>query len=198
MTNSYLYLFLFVSLLVLAGCDQQQGGSSSKQSGFSQAGDMRDTSYRGQRDKVSRSNANDKNVMLQDFAGIFIWVDYAAPWCTPCGPQTRAVKSVASTAEPNIVFITVMTSDMGGYGDPATSTTALNWARKFQLDKQYVLAANLTSMTVPKHIFFSPEGHMLFEKTGSMSASDIHTTLTQYTKDWSAWKHTLTKAAWMQ
>ncbi len=87
---------------------------------------------------------------------------------------------------------------MGGYGDPATTATALNWASKYKLDKQYVLAANLTSMTVPKHIFFSPDGHMLFEKTGSMSASDIHTTLKQYMKDWSAWEHTLSKAAWMQ
>jgi hypothetical protein len=60
------------------------------------------------------------------------------------------------------------------------------------------MVANLTSMTVPKHILFSPEGHMLFEKTGSMSVADIHTTLTQYMKDWSAWKHTLTKAARMQ
>ncbi len=198
MTNNYLHLFLLVSLLALTGCEQQQGSSSPAQTGVSLAGDMSDASYRGQRDKVSRPNANDKKVMLQDFAGKFIWVDYAAPWCSPCGPQTRAVKSVASKAKSNIVFITVMTSDMGGYGDPATSATALRWAKKFKLDKQHVLAADLTSMTVPKHIFFSPDGHVLYEKTISMSASDIRTILTKYMKDWGAWKHTLTKAAWMK
>ena len=191
MINKSLYLFLFITFLVLMGCEQQQSYSSP-------AGDMQDTSYADQRDKVSRPNANDKMVMLQDFAGKFIWVDYAAPWCSPCEPQTRTVKSVASTATSDIIFITVMTSDMGGYGDPATLATALSWAERFQLDKQRVLAANLTSMTVPKHIFFSPDGHMLFEKTGSMSASDIRTTLTQYMMDWSAWKQSLTKAEWVQ
>jgi len=132
MINNYLSLFWFVSLLALTGCEQQQGSSSTAQVGFSQAGDMRDTSYRGQRDKVSRPNANDKKVMLQDFAGKLIWVDYAALWRSPCGPQTRAVKSVASTAASDIVFITVMTSDMRGYGDPATSSTALKLGEEVQ------------------------------------------------------------------
>jgi thiol-disulfide isomerase/thioredoxin len=182
---------LFIIFLVLTGCEQQQNYSSP-------VGDMHDTSYAGQRNKVSRPNANDKMVMLQDWSGKFIWVDYAAPWCSPCGPQTQAVKSVASSVGSNVIFITVMTSDMGGYGDPATLTTAISWAEQFQLDKHHVLAANLTSMTVPKHILFSPDGHMLFEKTSSMSASDISTTLTQYMMDWNEWKHTLTKAEWMQ
>ena len=136
---------------------------------------------------------------LEDFADQFIWSDYAAPWCGPCTPQTQAIKQVErSLGADTVVFLTVMTSDMGGFGDPATRQTAAQWANRFGLDPARVLAADLTSMTIPKHILFSPDGHVLFEKTGSMSAAEISTTLGRYMDDWWAWKQYGDFADWMR
>jgi hypothetical protein len=95
-------------------------------------------------------------VAYEQFAGQFIWADYAAPWCQPCEPQTQDVKAVDDSIGPEVVFFTVMTSDMEGYGDPATVETAARWASRFGLDPGRVLAADLTAMTIPKNLLFSP------------------------------------------
>ena len=160
---------------------------------------MTDTSYYDMRGTISRSNANGETVSLEDFAGQFIWSDYAAPWCGPCTPQTQAIKQVERSLDEAdaVVFLTIMTSDMGGFGDPATQQTAAEWASRFQLDPTRVLAANLTAMTIPKHLLFSPEGHVLFEKTAPMKAAEIGSVLEQYMDDWWAWKQSGDFADWM-
>mgnify|MGYP002525950815 CR=1 FL=1 len=88
----------------------------------------------------------------------------------------------------DVVFLTVMTSDMKGYGDPATRETAARWSKAFGLDPTRVLAADLTSKTIPKHILFSPDGQVLFEKTGQMRSSEIRSTLTRCRQQWQGWK----------
>lgn len=164
----------------------------------SPVGDMTNTSYYGQRGSVSRTNARGEMVAYEQFAGQFIWADYAAPWCQPCVPQTQDVNAVDNSYGPEVVFITVMTSDMGGYGDPATVATASGWASRFGLDPGRVLAADLTAMTIPKNLLFSPEGHLLFEKTGQMRAAEIRDVLNSYMADWRQWKENSKVADWMR
>lgn len=115
----------------------------------------------------------------------------------PCVPQTQDAHAVDSSYGPEVVFITVMTSDVGGYGDPATVATAAKWASRFGLDPERVLAADLTAMTIPKHLLFSPDGHLLFEKTGQMRASEMRDVLVRYMADWRQWKETGWLAEWM-
>jgi thiol-disulfide isomerase/thioredoxin len=159
---------------------------------------MADTSYYGQRGTLSRLNAKGELVALEQFAGRFIWAEYAAPWCGPCEPQARDARAVARSAGPEVVFLTVMTSDMGGYGDPATPATAAKWAARFGLDPEKVLAADLTAMTIPKHILFSPDGHVLLERTGQIFAGEIRSTLSRYMADWKEWDETAKPAEWMR
>ncbi len=159
-------------------------------------GDMTDTSYYGLRGTVSRQNARGQMVAFEKFEGRFVWVDYAAPWCAPCAYQAREIRKLEDSFD-DVVFLTVMTSDQGGYGDPATQSTAARWASKFGLDEDHVLAADLTAMTIPKHILFSPEGHVLFEKTGGMSSDQIQSRLASYKDDWHTWKTTAELADWM-
>ena len=163
----------------------------------SPVGDMTITSYYGQRGSVSRPNARGEMVAYEQFAGQFIWADYAAPWCQPCTPQTQDVKAVDDSFGPEVVFITVMTSDMGGYGDPATVATASKWASRFGLDPGRVLAADLTAMTIPKNLLLSPDGHLLFEKTGQMRAAEIRDVLQRHMADWRLWDETGQFAEWM-
>ncbi len=87
-----------------------------------------------------------------------------------------------------------MTSDMGGYGDPATKATAARWSSQFGLDPARVLAADLTASKIPKHILFSPDGQVLFEQTGQMSADQIRATLASCWEQWRAWKATTDSA----
>jgi len=88
-----------------------------------------------------------------------------------------------------------MTSDMGGYGDPATQQTAARWAKRLRLNPAHVLAADLTGIKIP--ILFSPDGHVLFEKIGQMGAGEVRSTLNRYMQDWWAWKDSATLADWM-
>jgi len=178
---------MLVAAIVLSqsGCS---GGTTSAEPVSTVVGNMNDTSYYGQRGQVFRPNAKGEMVCLDQYEGKFVWADYAAPWCPACKPQTRDIKQLDGRCGKDVVFLTVMTSDMKGYGDPATQQTAASWAKAFGLDPTRVLAADLTAKTIPKHILFSPDGQVLFEKTGQMGPSDIRSTLDRCRKQWQAWK----------
>ena len=122
--------------------------------------------------------------------GQFVWADYAAPWCGPCKQQSRDIRQLEARGDADVVFLTVMTSDMQGYGDPATRETAARWSSAHGLEPTRVLAADLTATTIPKHILFSPDGQVLFEKTGQMAAGEIQSTLARCKQEWQTWKST--------
>ena len=130
---------------------------------------------------IQRVNAVGEPVSLSNFSGRYLWVDYAAEWCAACVPQTQAVQSVASRSSSVVVYVTVMTSEPGGYGHPATQATAARWAERFDLDPRNVIAADLTAMTLPRHILFSPTGKKLFDHTGSLTATEISTIIDRKT-----------------
>lgn len=169
------------------GCS---GGSTSAESVSPVVGNMNDTSYYGQRGRTFRPNAVGDQVCIDQFEGQFLWADYAAPWCGPCKQQTQDIQQLESQSGDDVVFLTVMTSDMGGYGDPATRETAARWASSFGLDPQRVIAADLTATTIPKHILFSPDGQVMFEHTGQMSVSEMQATLTRCMREWENWTST--------
>ena len=122
-------------------------------------------------------NGFGKLVTLDQYSGRFVWIDYSAEWCAACVPQTRASKAVASSQPPDVVFITIMTSEPEAFGHPATQATAARWAERFGLDPARVLAADLSAMTLPRQALISPSGRVVFEETGSMSAAQIRHTL---------------------
>lgn len=118
-------------------------------------------------------NGRGEFVSLTDFAGKLVWVDYAAEWCAACRPQSATIRSLAREYGDDVVFVTVMTSEPEGYGHPATQETAARWARQAALDPARVVAADLSSMTLPQHALFSPDGEEAFRHTGTLSAAQI-------------------------
>jgi len=178
-------IFAVAIITSQAGCS---GGSISAESISTIVGDMNDTSYYGHRGQTFRPNAQGEMVCIDQYEGKFLWADYAAPWCPACKPQTRDILQLDGRCGEDVVFLTVMTSDMKGYGNPATRETAARWSKAFGLDRTQVLAADLTATTIPKHILFSPDGQVLFEKTGQMGASEIRSTLTRCKQQWEVWK----------
>jgi hypothetical protein len=165
-------------LLLLAACDRD-----ATRPGLTDRIDMRDTSYARGRD-VERVNARGSPVRWRDYAGQFLWVEYAAPWCGICAQQTSELRDLRP---PNTAMVTVMTSEMGGYGHPATRATAAAWAGRYGLDPDRVIAADLTSLSVPRHLLFSPEGHTLFARDGYMTRQEVDAVINARQADWRVW-----------
>jgi len=127
----------------------------------------------GQEVHATAPNALGEPISLAKFPGSFIWVDYAAEWCSSCQPQSNTIRSLAGIAPGKVVFVTVMTSEPEGYGHPATPETAARWAKRLSLDPKRVVAADLTSLQLPQHALFSPDGRELYRRIGKMSAAEI-------------------------
>ncbi len=122
-------------------------------------------------------NALGEQASLAQFSGQYVWVDYAAEWCAACDPQSKVIRTLANGLDGEVVFVTIMTSEKEGYGHPATQATAADWAARYSLAPDRVFAADLTSMTLPQHALFAPDGQEIYRYTGSMSAKDITTVL---------------------
>ena len=157
---------LVVALLLwIAACDSGSSSSGGRGSQFAQTM------------SAAGTNALGESVSLRQFSGKYVWVDYAAEWCASCGPQSQAIRSLAVSAPDSVVFITVMTSEVGGYGHPATQDTAARWAQRLSLQPEHVVAADLTSLTLPQHRLFGPEGRELYSHAGQLPASRIREVL---------------------
>jgi hypothetical protein len=124
-------------------------------------------------------NALGEPVTLRQFTGKYVWIDYAAEWCAACGPQSRTIRSLVHAPPERVVFLTIMTSEIGGYGHPATRDTAFRWAKRLSLEPDKVLAADATAMMLPQHALFSPSGKELFRHVGNMTAADIRKALAE-------------------
>ncbi|MBT8083719.1 MAG: TlpA family protein disulfide reductase [Woeseia sp.] len=131
----------------------------------------------GQQLNAQGINALGDTVSLADFAGRPVWVDYAAEWCAACTPQSATIHSLSSAYKGDVVFVTVMTSEPAGFGHPATQATAQRWAERTSLDPARVVTADFSSMTLPQHALFAPDGTEIFRHTGSLSAAEIRAAL---------------------
>ena len=70
------------------------------------------------------------------------------------------------------------------------------------IDKGFIprqaLYVDLHAIKVPRHILYSPEGHMLFIKTGTMTGAEIRQAIEQRGSAWNRWKKTGEIADWMR
>jgi len=171
---------------------------SNPADGDSPIGNLDDRSYGGLRDRAPRPSASGAPLDMARFDGRFVWADYAAPWCSTCTTQVPQLEQVRRSLGSDIGFVTVLTSEMGGYRHPATEETARRWASQHGLAADHVVAADLTSMAVPRHVLFSPEGHMLFEWKGYFSAEQIREVVERRMADYQSWKRFGTHAHWMR
>lgn len=160
--NARRFLPMIASLIVFVACD---GGSSP--AGRSASPQFAEDRY------ATAVNAKGEHVSLSDFSGKPVWVEYAAEWCAACRGQSATIRALTKELSGKVVFVTVMTSEVQGYGHPATQETAARWAERESLDPSRVVAANLTALTLPRHALFSPEGETRFRQVGTLSAEEI-------------------------
>jgi thiol-disulfide isomerase/thioredoxin len=174
MRNAALSLILLQMLLFVTGC----GGESH--SGDPYLGNLGDHSYANRRGK-SYELAGGGSLSFSSFAGEFVWVDFAAPWCPPCIPQAQVIRQLEH-ATPGVAFITLMTSDEEPLS-VATDRTASRWASRFGLDSSRVAACTETRV-IPTHMLFSPEGQLLYWSEGGLSAAQIQSVLSSQMPKW--------------
>lgn len=155
-------LLLIAALTGLVACDAR-----STSNGWPASPQFAETRY------ATAVNARGEQVSLADFFGKLVWVDYAAEWCAACRGQSAIIRGLDKELGDSVVFVTVMTSEAQGYGHPATRETAARWAQRESLDPSRVVAANLTSLTLPQHVMFSPNAEKRFHHVGALSAARI-------------------------
>ena len=194
-------LLLLPLVLALSGCGDQGPVKRSwgRMKGLENiVGNMNDTSYSSGRTQEPRLNALGNPVSMTDFEGRFVWSEYAATWCSVCARQTPETKKVEEEMGHEIVFLTVMTGKSNQYNDHATVVTAQQWAGRFKIPSERVIAAELWYKTIPEHRFYSPEGHTLFVHVGFLSSAQIREVIAYYKTGWEQWADTGKKAKWMK
>jgi len=190
---------LVAAVTVLCGCADRGPVKRSwgRMKGLDKlVGNMSDRSYSKTRDK-QRLNALGKPVSMASFAGKFVWSEYAASWCDTCSYQTPHTKTAKSKVTQDIEFLTIMTGKSREYNDHATVATAKEWAGRFSLPPERVLAAELWFKTIPEHRFYSPQGHTLFVHVGFLSSDQIQEVIAYYRPGWEEWAKSGVKAKWM-
>ena len=195
-------LFSRIMAIAVIGYCLVQGCGKSASNHNPYVGNMNDFSYSGQWTEdacVYRMNALGEEVCVAEFQEWFVWVDYAAPWCTPCSSQAKVIKEFGDELGDQAVFLTVITSANAEYQSIPTQQTAKGWAQRFGLNPARVVAAtDKWGMTIPTHILFSPTGQTLYRAQGFHTKKQIREIMDRYMRDWENWSDTGAVADWMR
>lgn len=143
--------------------------------------DGADKSYSGYRGRVLGINGDGEPVSLDDFEGSFIWVDMEGPWCSASAAQSQAISAIRDGRR-DVVFLSLVTSDYEPLTKP-TRHTARAWAREQRLPPDRVVAYAST-ISVPYHILYSPQGHELMRVTATLSAARLEGLLDTAIASW--------------
>ena len=119
-------------------------------------------------------------VEISDYFGNYLWVDYAAEWCSYCDPQTKTIKALEQKYAGRLEFLTVVTGTSDVMQSP-TGGTAKDWAEKYELDPEMVIARDLSN-TLPYNRLYSPTGEVLFEKSGLMRSNEVEAVISKFTR----------------
>lgn len=160
--------------------------SGGKKDVVAYVGDYGDHSYSGGRGKACGPNALGQPVAASRFEGRFVFVEYAAPWCSSSGPQAVSFRNLTSRgrfAGREVVFLTVMTGGEEAL-TPSSRETAAGWARRYGLDPARVVAEGQSSRTIPQHALFSPTGQTLYRSEGQLSEEQMGALLVRHIGEW--------------
>lgn len=114
---------------------------------------------------------NGQPVELSQFFGKYLWVDYAAEWCSYCYPQTEILKEITRQYAGKVDFLTIVTGTDVVIQAPNVQTIR-EWADKHNLDPQMVIGRFYTDR-LPYNLLYSPEGAVLYQSSGLLNANEI-------------------------
>lgn len=101
----------------------------------------------------------------------WIWVTYAAPWCSASQSQAPQIRALQQSATPDLAVYTVLTGGNQPFS-PATASHARAWASRYGLAPGHVLAEE-SSRTIPQHLLIGPDGRTFYRYVGFLSQDAI-------------------------
>jgi len=123
-------------------------------------------------------NIYGETVELSDYFGKYLWVDYAAEWCSYCNQQTETLKLVASQFSEDMDFLTIVTGTSKVMEAPDMHSIR-QWSDKHHLDPRMVIARFYTDR-LPYNLLYSPEGKILYRGSGLLQKDEIEKIIYQY------------------
>ena len=105
-------------------------------------------------------NVYGEPVELSDYFGNYLWVDYAAEWCSYCDQQTKILKALERKFSGHFDFLTVLTGT-SKVMQPPTGDTAKDWGKKHKLNLKWLSPGTflkrfpITYSTPPKERCYS-------------------------------------------
>ena len=114
---------------------------------------------------------NGQPVELSQYFGKYLWVDYAAEWCSYCYPQTETLKEIAEQYASKVDFLTIVTGTDVVMQAPNVQAVR-EWADKHNLDPRMVIGRFYTDR-LPYNLLYSPEGAILYQSSGLLNANEI-------------------------
>lgn len=165
---------LGLSLASLGGC----GSGSSSGEWYSnwdiaggcssdQGGDMRASGAGTQVDVCAAVGEHD-----------WVWVTYAAPWCSASRSQASQVRAFKNNADPNLAVYTVLTAGDEPF-TPATISHARSLAASYGLAPDHMLAEE-SSRTIPQHLLIGPDGRTYYRYVGFLAADEMRQILDDF------------------
>lgn len=181
-------MFILTFFLIRSGDDlpEVRFSSGGNPRAVAYVGNYGDLSYSGGRGKLYGPNALGQPVGADQFEGRFVFVEYAAPWCSSSGPQAVSFRELTRRgkfAGHEVVFLTVMTGGEEAL-TPSTRETAAEWARQYGLDPARVVSEGQSSRTLPQHALFSPMGQTLHRSEGQLSEDQMAALLVRHVGEW--------------
>lgn len=117
------------------------------------------------------------------FAGAFLWVDMEGPRCVTSTTQAQTIRALTASRA-DVTFLTLVTADRDPLSTPDQGS-ARRWASAHGLPPARVVAYDST-MTVPRHILYSPTGQTLLRHTGYLPPEQLQAILTGQLRRWQA------------
>lgn len=127
---------------------------------------------------AARADAFGEPVDVCEHAGPgWVWVTYAAGWCSASRRQAPHVQRFARRAPGDVRVFTVLT---GGpeFGTAATRDDARRWASAHGLDGGRVLyESEEGARTIPQHLLIGPDGRTWYRYVGFLDADAMQALL---------------------
>lgn len=129
---------------------------------------------------ADRLDAEDNAVDVCAAEGRWVWVSYAAAWCSTSRKQAPVLSRLTRSPPQDALLYAVLTN-----GDevftPATRRDAQAWAGTDGFDRQRVLRdAEPGNRTLPQRLLIGPDGRTWYRYIGYLEAAEIASLLEDF------------------
>ncbi|MEX2480307.1 MAG: hypothetical protein WD928_05535 [Gammaproteobacteria bacterium] len=166
---------LLLAALTLTAC-----GSDDKAGEFYTLWDL-DGGCNSTRPGAVRRDAKDRIVEVCDLADSrWIWVTYAAPWCSASRKQAPAVNRLTRTGRRDFDVFVVLTSRDEVF-TPASRNHASAWTGAYGFAPGRVLYESEDgTRTLPQHLLIGPDGRTWYRYIGYLDTNEMQRLLDDF------------------